>query len=201
MAQPTIYTIGHSNVSSEAFITLLRQHAISAVADVRSQPYSRYLPHFSQGPLKAALREAGIAYVFLGRELGARPDDPGCYQNGRAVYARIAATARFAEGLERLRRGAARERIALLCTEKDPITCHRTILVCRHLREHASIAHILADGSLEPHQSLERRLLELHGLHQLNFLNPKSPTELLEEAYDRQGEQIAYQVAEEGSDG
>jgi uncharacterized protein (DUF488 family) len=191
MVQPTIYTIGHSNVSGEAFVALLRGHAISAVADVRSQPYSRWLPHFSQGPLKAV----------LGRELGARPDDPGCYEGGRAVYARIAATPRFAEGLERLRRGAARERIALLCAEKDPITCHRTILVCRHLRGAATIAHILADGGLESHGALERRLLELHGLHQLNFLNPKSPAELLEEAYDRQGEQIAYQVAEEGGDG
>jgi uncharacterized protein (DUF488 family) len=201
MTLPTIYTIGHSNVAGEAFIALLRRHEISAVADVRSQPYSRYLPHFSQGPLKAALREAGIAYVFLGRELGARPDDPSCYQGGRAVYGRIAALPRFAEGLERLRRGAARERIALLCSEKDPITCHRTILVCRHLRDATTIAHILADGGLESHQALERRLLELHGLHQLNFLNPKSPAELLEEAYDRQGEQIAYQIAEEGSDG
>jgi uncharacterized protein (DUF488 family) len=201
MTQPTIYTVGHSNVSGEAFVALLRQHEISAVADVRSQPYSRYLPHFSQGPLKAALREAGIAYVFLGRELGARPDDPGCYRDGRAVYARIAATPSFAEGLERLRRGAVRERIALLCAEKDPITCHRTILVCRHLRGALAIDHILADGRVESQQALERRLLEHHGLDQLNFLNPKTPAELLEEAYDRQGEQIAYQVAEEGSDG
>ena len=201
MIQPAIYTIGHSNVSGEALLALLQQHGITAVADVRSQPYSRYLPHFSQGPLKATLQGAGIAYVFLGRELGARPDDPGCYQEGRAVYAKIAATPRFGEGLQRLRRGAVRERIVLLCAEKDPITCHRTILVCRHLRQEVPIDHILADGRLESHPALERRLLELHGLHQLNFFNPKTAAELLEEAYDRQGEQIAYHVAEESSDG
>lgn len=201
MAQAALYTVGHSNVGGEAFVALLRGAGITAIADVRSQPYSRYLPHFSQGPLRAALREAGIAYVFLGKELGARPDDPGCYEGGRAVYARIAATAAFAEGLDRLRRGAARERIALLCAEKDPIICHRAILVCRALRDELAIAHILADGSLEGHAALERRLLERHGLRQLNFLDPLSPEEALAAAYDRQGAEIAYRVAGAGEEG
>ena len=198
MGDTTIYTVGHSNGSAEAFIALLRQHRITAIADVRSHPYSRYLPHFSQPALKAALREAAIRYVFLGRELGARPDDPGCYDNGRAVYARIAATPAFARGLERVRQGAATERIALLCAEKDPITCHRTILVCRHLRgPDLAIAHILADGSLEAHAALEQRLLRLHGLDQLDLFNPRPLDRLIEEAYDPQGEQIAY-TKEEG---
>jgi uncharacterized protein (DUF488 family) len=74
-----LFTIGHSNHTIEAFIELLQQHGISVLADVRSHPYSRHLPHFSASALKAALVEAKIRYVFLGKELGARPDNPNCY--------------------------------------------------------------------------------------------------------------------------
>jgi uncharacterized protein (DUF488 family) len=201
MDTTTIYTVGHSNVSMEAFVALLRLHAITAIADVRSHPYSRFLPHFSQPALRAALHEAEIRYVFLGRELGARPADAACYVDGKAVYARIAATPLFAAGLERLRRGATTERIALLCAEKDPITCHRAILVCRPLRApDLAIAHILADGSLETHGALEQRLLRLHGLDQFDLFNPRPLDRLIEEAYDRQGEAIAYIREEDDHD-
>lgn len=197
----TIYTVGHSNISTEAFVALLRRHAITAIADVRSHPYSRFLPHFSQPALRATLQGAQIRYVFLGRELGARPADPACYVDGQAVYARIAATDLFAQGLDRLRRGMRTERIALLCAEKDPITCHRAILVCRPLRESdLKIEHILANGSLEDHPALEQRLLRLHGLDQLDLFNPRPLDQLIEEAYDRQGADIAY-VKEEEADG
>ena len=201
MDTTTIYTVGHSNGSIEAFIALLRSHAVTAIADVRSYPYSRFLPHFSQPALKEALHEANIRYVFLGRELGARPADATCYVDGKAVYARIAATPLFATGLERLRRGAITERLALLCAEKDPITCHRAILVCRPLRApNLAIAHILADGSLETHGSLEQRLLRLHGLDQLDLFNPRPLGQLIEEAYDCQGAAIAYTREEDNRD-
>ncbi len=193
MGKDAIFTIGHSNTDIATFLALLRQHAITALADVRSHPYSRYLPHFSGPALKAGLREAGIGYVFLGRELGARPEDPACYVDGKALYAKIAATELFAAGLERLRKGMATERIALVCAEKDPLACHRAILVCRHLRRPGlAINHILADGGLEAHEQLEQRLLREHRLHQTSFMDPKSPDELLEEAYNRQAERIAY---------
>jgi uncharacterized protein (DUF488 family) len=81
-----LFTIGHSNHSIDAFIALLQQHGITAVADVRSHPYSRFLPHFNQSALKAALLNAGIQYVFLGKELGARSADPSCYVNGKLSY-------------------------------------------------------------------------------------------------------------------
>lgn len=199
MATMTIYTVGHSNVSSETFVALLRHHAITAIADVRSHPYSRFLPHFSQPALRASLEDARIRYVFLGRELGARPADPACYVDGQAVYARIVATPLFAQGLDRVRRGMRTERIALLCAEKDPLTCHRAILVCRPLREPGlAIEHILPDGSLEDHAALEQRLLRLHGLDQFDLFNPRPLAQLIEEAYDRQGAAIAYTREEDG---
>jgi hypothetical protein len=80
---------------------------------------------------EAKLSAAGIAYVFLGKELGGRPDDPSCHENGRVQYERVAPTALFAEGMRRLEDGANRYRVALMCAEKDPLACHRTLLVAR----------------------------------------------------------------------
>lgn len=199
-----LWTIGHSNHSIESFVGLLRQHQITALADVRSHPYSRRLPHFNKAPLQANLAQAGIHYVFLGRELGARPNDPGCYVEGKALYARIALTPLFLAGIQRLLKGAETYRIALMCAEKDPIACHRTILVCRQLRPfNLDIVHILGDGQLESHADLEERLLQLHNLkslesepQQLDLLVPPVPplskAEMLELAYQRQGDRIAY---------
>ena len=201
MGSVEIFTVGHSNTDFAGLARLLHQHGITAVADVRSQPYSRFLPHFSQRALRVSLREAGIRYVFLGHELGARPDDPACYVDGKASYERIAATPLFQEGLERLRNGMRSARIALLCAEKDPLVCHRTILVCRHLRQPGlTIQHILADGSLVTQQELERQLLVEHGLQQLDLLRPRSLDDLIEEAYDRQGAAIAYTATTQGDD-
>src|SRR6476469_4480795 len=131
-----IFTIGHSNLSIEAFVLLLQQHGITAVADVRSHPFSRYLPHFNKSEIKASLSSVGIQYVFLGKELGARPEDLSCYDSsGKALYDRIAATTLFSQGIQRLLKGAANYKISLMCAEKDTITCHRTILVCHQVRE------------------------------------------------------------------
>ncbi|NEO81114.1 DUF488 domain-containing protein [Moorena sp. SIO4G3] len=205
-----LFTIGHSNLSIEDFIALLKHHGITAVADVRSHPYSRYLPHFSQAPLKAELLSAGIRYVFLGKELGARPADLSCYVGGKALYEKIAATDLFSAGLKRVIQGAETYQIALMCAEKDPITCHRTILVCQHLvKSGLVINHILNDGSLESHQDLEERLLSSHGLNDSQIKQPKQlslfddPTSMdnwdncsredrLKEVYHRQGDTIAY---------
>lgn len=156
-----LFTIGHSNLNIEAFVLLLQQHGITAVADVRSHPFSRYLPHFNQSEIKTSLSAFGIQYVFLGKELGARPEDLSCYDlSGKALYQRIAATPLFSEGIQRLLKGAANYKISLMCAEKDPITCHRTILVCHKLKDLSlQINHILSDGNLEAHQDLEARLL------------------------------------------
>ena len=163
-----LFTIGHSNHSIAEFIALLQQHEITALADVRSYPYSRYLPHFNQDYLKKALQEVAIAYVFLGKELGARPQNQACYINGKAVYEKIAATPEFTVGLERICKGAERYQIALMCAEQDPITCHRAILVSPCLKNRGlEIQHIGKTGNLENHALLEERLLKLHRLNQL----------------------------------
>ncbi len=163
--RPTVFTIGHSNHSSERFLALLQGAGITAVADVRSIPRSRRWPHFSRAKIERWLEDAGIAYVFLGAELGGRPDDPALLREGRPDYALMAATPSFRAGLDRVLDGAARYRIALMCAEREPLDCHRFLLVSRHLRERGvCLRHILADGSIEPHEITENRLLRQTGL-------------------------------------
>src|SRR6266446_5531061 len=127
----TVYTIGHSTHTIEKLIALLKDHGITALCDVRSQPYSRMNPQFNREPLKQALRDSGILYVFLGAELGARSEDKSCYRNGQVQYDLLARTDLFKRGIERVKDGAHRYRLALMCAEKEPLDCHRTILVSR----------------------------------------------------------------------
>lgn len=158
-----IFTVGHSNHTIDRFIVLLKQHGITALADVRSSPFSRYSPHFNQSSLKNYLSYEGISYVFLGKQLGARPKNIDCYVEGKARYDLIASTKEFNTGLERIRKGVKHHQIALMCAEQDPITCHRAILVCKHLKStEMEIKHILKTGELETNEHLEKRLLKIH---------------------------------------
>ena len=189
---PELFTIGHSTHSLEKFLELLQQHRIEAVADVRSSPFSQFNPQFNREPLQRVLREHGISYVFLGEELGARRSEPECYVNGRADYELIAQTPAFARGLERIIQGAAKMRIAIMCAEKDPLDCHRCILVSPRLSEKGiKIQHIHSDASLESQEQAERRLVEMFDLAERELF--RSPGEIVAEAYRLQGERIAYQ--------
>jgi uncharacterized protein (DUF488 family) len=186
----TVFTIGHSTHTLEYFLSLLTKHGIQAVGDVRSVPYSRRNPQFSREPLMQRLRGVGIAYVFLGKELGARSDNPGCYIEGKVRYDYLAKEPAFLQGLERLRKGIESHRVALMCAEKDPLTCHRTILVCRELRSpDLEIAHILADGAVETNVAAEKRLMSLLNLRPDMF---HSERDCIEQAYEKQGNRIAY---------
>lgn len=190
----TLFTIGHSNHSAKTLLELLGQHSVQVVADVRSKPYSARFQQFNRPELKRTLKENGIRYVFLGHELGARREESDCYIKGQARYDLVAKTSAFEEGLDRLLKGLERYRIALMCAEKDPLTCHRTILVCRHLRGRGfSIQHILANGSIETNEAAEQRLLSLLGKQQPSLF--VSHTQLIEQAYDEQGLKIAFRQA------
>lgn len=190
--QDLVFTVGHSTHSVENFLHLLRVNGITAIGDVRSSPYSRSNSQFNREFLKKSLKEAGIAYVFLGDELGARSNNPLVYQNGKAAYHLIAQTEAFKAGLERVRDGSKTFNIALMCAEKDPLNCHRTILVGRYLAQRGvRIKHILADGSIEEHDDAIGRLVAQLGLHQEDMFG--SSDEFRNEAYAIQGERIAYE--------
>jgi uncharacterized protein (DUF488 family) len=190
-AEARLFTVGHSTHSPDAFLALLRRHAITAVADVRSSPFSRFNPQYNRDALAESLGGADIRYVFLGQELGARRAEPECYEGQKARYELIALTPLFRRGLDRVRCGMESFRVALLCAERDPLTCHRTILVCRHLRHNAGpIYHILDNGELEAQADAETRLLAICGLPQHDLFLSREV--LVDQAYDIQGDRIAY---------
>lgn len=188
----TIYTVGHSNHPLERFIALLKQHGINALCDVRSDPYSRVSPQFNRDALKVALWKNGVTYIFLGKELGARSEDPSCYVQGKVQYNCLAQSALFRKGIDSLLERMQGCRLAIMCAEKDPLNCHRTILVARHLDSIGiAIEHILPDGSLETHQQAVARLLRQLKVPECDDLF-RTREAIIDDAYRIQGEHIAY---------
>lgn len=187
-----VLTVGHSNHSFEDFAALLHRHRVTVVADVRSVPYSRRHPQFSRRAVESALAAHGIRYVFLGAELGARTPDPSCYDDeGKVLFSRLAKSGAFLRGIERVLETAAKSRLALLCAERDPAGCHRTILVAPALTARgASIAHILADGRLETQEQLLDRLCAAAGMPPRDMFRTRD--EQREEALLRRGREIAW---------
>lgn len=190
MSKPALFTIGHSNLDLATFVRLLKLHEVEAIADVRSKPYSRWMPHFNQDALKSHLAKINIRYVFLGDELGARREEAECYVGPKAKYELIAKTESFKSGLQRVHTGGAKMRIALMCSEKEPLDCHRTVLVCKYLKDDFEIKHLNQSGGFETHEELETRMLETERLAQPDLFQSRS--ELLEQAYERRGDKIAY---------
>ncbi len=161
MSTTEIYTIGHSNHELEAFLALLRQHAIALVVDVRSQPYSRWAPQFNQKMLAHALQEAGIAYEFMGDSLGGRPADRSFYDHGseHPNYTRLAASPRFQSGIDRLLTLAEEQRVTIMCSEGDPEKCHRSLLITPVLLQRgARVLHVLPDGTVVEARPKEEQL-------------------------------------------
>lgn len=180
MAQirPVVFTIGHSNHPIERFQDLVRNAGVTALGDVRSVPFSRRWPQYSRPSLEQSLRGSGIAYAFLGAELGGKRDDPALLRDGRPDFDLIAATEVFGAGLDRVVAGARKHRICLMCAEKEPLDCHRFLLVSRHLaKRDVEIRHLLADGSVEKHEATERRLLERAGFSSQPLLDQGGPSE------------------------
>ncbi|HEY7782895.1 MAG TPA: DUF488 domain-containing protein [Ktedonobacterales bacterium] len=147
----TLWSIGHSNLTIERFIALLRVHAIAVLADVRTAPYSRHWPQFNREDLAHSLKDAGITYIFLGRELGGKPEDGALRgPHGLPDYDAIAATPLYQVGLARLMDLGAHGRTAFMCSEGDPARCHRERLVARGLRAAGwQVHHILGDGDIQ----------------------------------------------------
>jgi uncharacterized protein (DUF488 family) len=187
----TIYTIGHSTHPIERFVELLQRHGIEMLADVRSTPFSRFNPQFNRASLAHSLEAAGIRYEFMGEELGARSNDPACFENGRVSYARLAATPLFQRGVARLREAAAIQRVAIMCAEREPLDCHRTILVARELeRAGEAVAHILADGSLEDNRHALGRLIQRLRLPADDLF--AGSAEQVDTAYDAQAAKVSW---------
>jgi uncharacterized protein (DUF488 family) len=156
---PPLFTLGHSNHPIAHFLALLARQGVELVADVRSRPYSRFVPQYRQPTLRSILAGEGIGYLFLGAELGGKPPR-GEVAAARLDYATRIQQPAFLDGIAQLLAAAEQVRVALLCRERDPLECHRLHLICRYLApRQVDIRHILPDGRIEPQRETERRLL------------------------------------------
>lgn len=189
-----VLTIGHSNLTIDIFLSRLRDFGVSAVADVRSSPFSRHFPHFNQTNLSASLHRAGIAYAPLGRELGGRPPSLELYRDGVADYEKMAVTPAFLSGIERVIKGSSTHSIAMMCSEHDPLDCHRCLLVGRALVSRGlDLNHIMRTGSLATQSETEDRLINLFLKKRRNstYVN-MDRNALLPIAYAARTQSVAY---------
>ena len=149
--QSCLFTVGHSNHPLEVFLELLKRHEIQVLVDTRSYPYSRHVLHFNKEELHRALKRVGIKYLYMGNELGGRPDEEKFYDTeGHVLYYRLAESSTFLEGIKRLERGIRRFRVAIMCSEENPSICHRHLLVGRVIAGHGvKIQHIRGDGTIQ----------------------------------------------------
>jgi uncharacterized protein (DUF488 family) len=188
-----LFSIGHSNIAAERFLALLRDVGVDTIADVRSTPFSRRFPWFSGKTLAATLTQHGMTYLAHGDTLGGRPRDAALFRDGVADYEAMARQPDFQTGLDRLLADAARSRVCLMCAEREPLDCHRCLLVARSLAERGlTIGHILHDGTVEPHAATEQRLLALTGASDDLFVTGQD--ERLASAYRRRARAAAYRA-------
>ena len=180
----TIFTTGHSNHTWERFIHMLTQHGVQAIADVRSTPFSRNVPHFNRDLITVSLRRHGIEYLYMGNTLGGRPSRPELFnESGRADYRLMSQTPEFEDGIQSLLSASETHVTAVLCAEQEPADCHRALLVARELhRMGHDVAHILPDRD---------ELLEHHAL--VSALKQRWNTQDPAEAVDRQAGRAAFQ--------
>ena len=160
MVVTPIYTIGHGNRSLEAFLELLQRYEIAHVIDIRSQPYSRYTPHFSRAALEHSLKEHHIRYVFMGDTLGGRPQDASCYREDKPQYDIIRTKPFYLQGIARLRIVWEKQLcVALLCSEAKPQECHRSKLIGNTLIEQQiQVSHIDESGYCKDQQAINMLL-------------------------------------------
>jgi uncharacterized protein (DUF488 family) len=188
-----LFSIGHSNIPADRFVGMLRSAGVNAIADVRSSPASRRFPWFSGKNLAPRLQADGIAHMPFGDSLGGRPRDPALYRDGVADYGKMVQQPEFCAGLDRLLNVASQHRVCLMCAEREPLDCHRCLLVSRALVERAlTIGHILHDGTIEPHTATEERLLADSGPDADLFVTGQS--ERLAAAYRRRYRAVAYRA-------
>ncbi len=197
-----LFTIGHSQYTPEYFIKLLEKHSVNYVLDVRSTPYSRHAEQFNRESIHTFLDRNGIRYSYMGKYFGARPVELSLYNpKGYLDFEKVAQSERFNIGVENVILGLERgNKIALMCTEKNPIDCHRAIMVARAFDlKGIEVNHILSDGDIQTQRELDNRLLDMYfgdrkQLSIFNYNNVISDEEYIIQAYRKRNEEIGYRI-------
>lgn len=207
----TLYTIGHSNQSFEEFLHMLYAQDIGVIVDVRSVPASKYTPQFNKEILQVALKRAEITYLSFASEFGARRTD-SLDVNGRVNFERAVQTSAFVHGVERLNVGLSKGyRIALMCSEANPLECHRFSMISRYFYEHGVdvqhiIKHTTKEGEVhiltESHKQLQDAMIaEYVKKKKIPIVSPPdmfgenevTPEQQIVLAYRQKNKEIAYQ--------
>lgn len=193
-ASAKVLTIGHSTLALGSLLNMLRTAGVTAVADVRSSPFSRRSPHFNRDEFRASLKEIAVKYVFLGHELGGRPRTKNLYCEGVADYEKMSLEPAFLTGIDRVVDGSKEHTIALMCSEHNPLDCHRCLLVGRALVDRKiALGHILSDGTIASQYDIEEKLLALVGAEETDTKDMfASREELLAIAYRSRAKAVAY---------
>lgn len=187
----TIFTIGHSNLDIIEFINLLLANQIEFVVDVRSAPYSKLYPQFNRNALEVSLMKNSIKYLFSGDSLGGRSNDIKDFSKGRIVYKKIAEKKEYIFSINKLIQNSSKYKIALMCSEKEPLECHRALLISRSIEElTVKVLHIKRDGQIESQTEAIQRLLKIWKLDVPNLFG--EDVERIEEAFARQETKYAY---------
>lgn len=158
MTPDSLFTVGHSNRSLADLVALLRTAGIHTLVDVRAQPQSSRHPHFGQEPLREALTGAGIEYHWAGRQLGghrpARADSPhtALREDGLRGYADYMDSDTFKKAAVQLIGLARRAPCAILCAERDPLNCHRSLIADYLTLQGVEVRHLIEPGETHVHQ-------------------------------------------------
>lgn len=192
------FTIGHSNYEIDYFIGLLKKHNINRLIDIRSTPYSQYVPQFNKEILSSNLKQRDLLYVYMGDQLGGRSTDPSLlFPDGAVDYEKVKRTDIFNNGIADVVREIENgNKIALMCSEKDPFDCHRFVLVATELENKGiAVKHIVENGAIILNMELEERLLNKYkeDYQQFHlFMQTKTRQEALGDACRKRNMDIAF---------
>ena len=203
-----LYTIGHSNLLLNDFISLIQKYEINCIVDVRSVPASKYAPQFNQNELKWLLKQHGVQYLHFGKEFGARRTD--CLDDeGQVNFECAIKTQAFLHGVERIRHGLQMGyHIALMCSEANPIECHRFSLVSRFFHEHGvDVQHILKDGTTLNHEAVEKEMIselvhsrKYHLAEVDQLFGTYTENEQRRDAYHMKNKEIGFRILQNSED-
>lgn len=190
----SIFTLGHSTLAAASFADLCHRAGITAIADVRSVPYSRRASQHNRESIEEYAPKSGIAYVYLGHLLGGRPARPSLFlPSGRADYRSMRSSPEFLEGMGRLRKGLDKFNIGLMCGEEDPITCHRALLIAPVLAALGlSPLHLRKGGRLETQTEFEDRVMEATGAGSMQGNLFESRESLVDQAIEAMADRHAF---------
>ncbi|MCT4605739.1 MAG: DUF488 domain-containing protein [Marinisporobacter sp.] len=198
-----IYTIGHTNYSIENFVKLIRLYNINCIVDVRSTPFSKYTPQFNRKDLKITLNQKGVHYIYMGIEFGARRNEQYLYTSqGYLDFEKTIKNKVFLQGVRRLVDGCEKGfNISLMCTEKDPFDCHRSIMVGKGLKDNGfDVKHIFPNGNVQTQEQIEQRLLDKYFKNRFQvslesfFEKQMDEEEMIAEAYRKRNKEIGYEI-------